>query len=63
MHFFFLHPIKSGAEEEHTLVPLHALQHNTSEGSEFLDDAIRMEDLSLTHTEECIAAGSPERLL
>ena len=63
MHLFFLHPTKSSAEDEHALVPLHALQYNTSEGSEFLDDAIRMEDLLLTPTEECIAAGSPERLL
>jgi len=63
MHPFFLHPIKGSAEDEHALVPLHALQQNTSEGSEFLDDAIRMEDLLFTPTEECVAAGSPERLL
>jgi len=63
MHFFFLHPIKRNPMEEHVLVTTHQLPRNTNEGSEFLDDAIRMEDLSLTHTEECVAAGSPENLL
>ena len=63
MNFSFFHPIKSNPEEEHTLVAIHALPRNTSEGGEFLDDAIRMEDLTWTHTEECIAAGSPVNLL
>ncbi|HVY73815.1 MAG TPA: hypothetical protein VG890_03240 [Puia sp.] len=36
---------------------------NTSEGSEFLDDVLRMEDLSLARTEEIIASGAPKDLL
>ena len=49
--------------EEHVLVPIHEPPHNTNEGSEFLDDAIRMEDLPIIYTEESIAAGSPHNLL
>jgi hypothetical protein len=63
MHFFFLPPVKSKPKEEHVLVAIHALPRNTSDGSEFIDDAIRMEDLTWTHTEECVAAGSPANLL
>ncbi|MDO6435629.1 hypothetical protein Q4E93_33760 [Flavitalea sp. BT771] len=63
MHFFFFHPIKRSVVDEPVLVTSHELPRNTSEGSEFLDDAIRMEDLSLTHTEESVAAGSPLNLL
>jgi len=69
MLFSFLLPPKRKQREEHALVPIHelvpihALLHNTAEGSEFLDDAIRMEDLLATRVEECVAAGSPEKLL
>ncbi|NLU91865.1 hypothetical protein [Chitinophaga sp. Ak27] len=48
MHFPFLPHAggpKSGADKD-TLVPLHEQEHNTSEGGEFLDDAIRMDDES-----------------
>ena len=63
MHFFFLHPRKSDQQEEHPLVTLHETpDRNSSEGAEFLDDAIRMEDMVLT-PELSIAAGSPEKLL
>jgi hypothetical protein len=39
--------------------------HNTYEGSEFLDDAIRTKEqpLMYMHTEEAIAVGAPEYLL
>lgn len=37
-------------------------QHNITEGSEFLDDALRMKDQPLMYTEESVAAGSPEEL-
>jgi hypothetical protein len=64
MYFSFLHPtIKSRPKDERVLVTIHEHPRNTSEGSEFLDDAIRMEELTLTHTEECVAAGSPAHLL
>jgi hypothetical protein len=49
--------------EVHALVPIHEPPHNTNEGSEFLDDAIRIEDLPIIYTEESIAAGSPHNLL
>jgi hypothetical protein len=52
----FLH-IFRGNPGEPALVAIPELPHNTSEGSEFLDDAIRMEDLSLTQS---VAAGCPE---
>jgi hypothetical protein len=63
MFLSFLHPFKIGLRDEHPLVAIHAAPRNTSEGSEFLDDALRMEDLVVTHIEESIAAGSPDRLL
>jgi hypothetical protein len=63
MHFSFLYPVKSSPKDEPELVVIHQLSRNTSDGSEFLDDAIRMEDVLWTHTEECVAAGSPGNLL
>jgi len=63
MHFPFLYPNKSNLQAEHPLIAILQPPHNTSEGSEFLDDAIRMEDLSLTRFEESVAAGSPDNLL
>ncbi|MBL7699095.1 MAG: hypothetical protein JNK79_13100 [Chitinophagaceae bacterium] len=48
---------------EHTLVAIHEPVHNITEGSEFLDDAIRTEDQPLMYTEEAIAVGCPEDLL
>jgi hypothetical protein len=66
MPLFFLHTItrdQNNQPKEHPLVPIHEPPHNTNEGSEFLDDAIRMEDLPLVYTEESVAAGSPKNLL
>jgi hypothetical protein len=64
MHFSFLHLRKTEQQEEHPLVKLHETpDRNTSEGGEFLDDALRMEDMMLTPIELSIAAGSPEKLL
>jgi hypothetical protein len=63
MQHFFLHPVLKDPAEDHALVPLHEPAHNTNEGSEFLDDAIRMEDLPIIYTEESIATGSPYNLL
>jgi len=65
MNFFFVHHPAKNAEDkpgEHTLVPLQNHAHYTNEGSEFLDDAIRIKDLPLMYTEENIAAGSPKDL-
>jgi hypothetical protein len=66
MQLFLLHPDEKDQKdqsEEHPLVPLHEPLHNTNEGSEFLDDVIRMKDQPLVYTEESIAAGSPKNLL
>lgn len=49
-------------QEEHPLVALHeTADQNTSEGGEFLDDALRMEDMMPTPAEESIATGGPEQ--
>jgi len=65
MHFSFLHPFKLDLRNTETppAVVSYAVEHNTSEGGEFLNDALRMEDIVLTPFEESIAAGSPNRLL
>src|SRR3569833_3543997 len=65
MHFSFLHPFKLNQREmeEPSTVVVHTAAHDTSEGSEILNDALRMEDIILTPTEECVAAGSPNQLL
>jgi hypothetical protein len=69
MHFSFIHPFKLNLRNEHTQtaeVTIHQSLHDTSEGSEFLDDALRMEDLSVTpyaNAEEKVAAGNPPNLL
>ena len=55
MHLFFLHPGTKDLKDqlnEHKLVPSHEQSYSTSDGGEFLDDAIRMEDLSITITPE-----------
>ena len=64
LQFFHL-PTKNRKDEpnKHALVLFQEPQHNTNEGSEFLDDALRMEDLPRVRTEESISAGSPEYLL
>jgi hypothetical protein len=66
MLFSFLHHAKNDPADKHPLVIVHEQFHSTSEGSEFLYDGLRMEDLLqllLPRTEECLAAGSPENLL
>lgn len=63
--FFTHHDRKNWRDpsEEHLLVPIHEPPHNTTEGSEFLDDALRMHEQPLIYTEESVAAGSPKNLL
>ena len=57
--FFIHHPTKNPGDKagEHTLVPLLNHEHNSTEGSEFLDDAIRTEDLPAVDPEENITDG------
>ena len=55
MHPFFLHLLAKGLNsqaEEHMPVTIHDHPHDTTEGSEFLDDALRMKDQPLTNTED-----------
>ena len=62
MNLFFLHPATKDQKEpsdKHTLVHHEPLDH-LDEGSEFLDDGIRMEDLPLSYTEEAVAAESSQ---
>lgn len=49
--------------EEHPLVKLHERPHDTMEGAEFLDDAIRFEDEPTMQPELSVATGSPDKLL
>lgn len=63
MNLHFLHhPAKNQKDEpaKHTLVPFDEPLHNTIEGSEFLDDAIRMKEQPLMVTEASIASESLE---
>ena len=65
MNLFFIHHPVNHLEDkpgEHTLVPLHEKQpqDNIIEGSEFLDDAIRMKEQPLTYTEVSSTPGCPE---
>lgn len=59
MHFPFSHPITNSSrpEEQASVIP-HEPQSISVEGSEFLDDGLRMEDMP-PHTEESVAPGAP----
>jgi hypothetical protein len=66
MNPFFLHPDTKDLKDqlnEPMLLPFHEQQYSTSNGGEFLDDAIRMEDLSIIHTGESITNESLYKLL
>lgn len=65
MNLFFLHSTRTEPKEQsdiHTLIH-HEQQLYMDEGSEFLDDAIRMEDLPSVDTEEKAAAESSQNEL
>jgi len=65
MRFDYFHPFKLRTlPQEPVVVRLHAPAHDTMEGAEFMDDALRFEDeLPLVQTEVSVASGSPEKLL
>lgn len=67
MVFYFLHPAAGTGprvpSDEQKLVTLHEAPHNTNEGSEFLDDAIRLDEQPVVYAEDSIAPGSPESML
>jgi hypothetical protein len=55
---------KSHHDEHTVVVSVHESLHNITEGSEFLDDAIRMKEQPFvySYTEEGLAAGNPKDL-
>ena len=63
--FFIHHSTKNAGGEtgEHIPVLQQNQAHNTNEGSEFLDDAIRMREQPLLYMEESVATGWPENSL
>ena len=60
--FFFHFPRKDEnlLLKQQTLLETDDTNRNITEGSEYLDDAIRMKEQPLTYTEEKISVGSPE---
>ena len=65
MNLLFLHPAGNNRQAQSDKHPVvhNEPSHNMNEGSEFLDDAIRTEDLPLIYTEESVAVSSPQNLL
>lgn len=64
MNPFFFDPTNpKTASDQHTPVQTEEHDYNTNEGSEFLDDAIRIQEQSLMRTEENIAASNYENIL
>jgi len=60
------HPPAKESETKADIRPIvrrQELQPYSNEGGEFLDDAIRTEDLINVHTEENVASSSPGNLL
>ena len=62
MHFPFTHPTTNHSEEPPAVVT-HEPESLSMEGSEFLFDGLRMDELAGIRTEEIVAAGSPGQLL
>jgi hypothetical protein len=61
------HPTPPGKEpekptDEHTPVPVPESPHNTSEGGEFLDDAIRMKDQPLMNKVDKPSTNNEDRV-
>jgi hypothetical protein len=56
--FFFNLPAKKLKDEpdEYTPITIHEPLHDTSEGSEFLNDALRMVEQPLMYNEESLTA-------
>jgi hypothetical protein len=64
MHFFSLNPTHpNDSPEEHPLMISRRPMEYANEGSEFLDDALGIEDLPESRTEEIVAASAPRNLL
>jgi hypothetical protein len=67
MIFPFIHRrernLSAGPTEPHPAIKHHELHHDTTEGAEFIDDAIHIEDLKVTPAEVSDATGSSDKLL
>ena len=65
MNFLFLHPTAKYQQEQSEPHPVvhNESSNNMNEGGEFLDDAIRTEDLPVFYSKESIVEGSPIHLL
>ena len=66
MKFFLFHSALKNQDDrkkEELRLVINEPMHNTNEGGEFLDDAIRMKDQPLVHIEENIATAYPQGLL
>ncbi len=66
MNITFIHPFKIRLETrpaEDRDIFKHQSPHSSSEGSEFLDEGLRMEDYQVSYTEVSISPGNPEKLL
>ena len=64
MLFDYLHPFKlnRAKSQEPSVIRLHAPAHDTMDGAEFMDDALRFEDeLPMMQAEVSITIGSPEQ--
>ncbi len=59
MHFPFLHPVNNIVNEQPSVINQER-ESLSMEGSEFLDDALRMEDLS-PRNDEYVATGNPPK--
>jgi hypothetical protein len=58
MQFSFIHPFKLRLPFEHTqesTATVHRYKHDESEGAEFLDDAVRHEELPVSYSIEDVA--------
>jgi hypothetical protein len=63
MNLSIMHPVDLNVEtDKHKLVLLEH-EYNTNEGSEFLDDAIRMQEQPLIYSKEGIGGGKSRNLL
>jgi hypothetical protein len=67
MNFSFIHPFKLNLKLNSVKEPevyMHQPPHSTSEGSEFLDEGLRMEDYlpTATYTEVSVSSGNPDNL-
>ncbi|QEC40290.1 hypothetical protein [Pseudobacter ginsenosidimutans] len=67
MNFSFIHPFKLNLRVSTVTTDIpdihkHQPPHSSTEGSEFLDQGLRMEDYIPVYTEINVSPGNPENL-